>query len=552
MRLSTLTLILLPGLALGQTLQPMAIPPLLDADTFHLTVAAHTHQFYPGKNTPTFGVNGPYLGPTLLMHKGDTARIVVENQLDEETTMHWHGMHVPGVMDGGPHSIIEPGDSWLAEYEVKNPAGTYWYHPHPHMMTARQANLGISGFIIVKDDDEAQLELPRSYGEDDFPVVLQDKKWIANGEMALYPLGDSMLVNGTPNAMLEVPAQVVRLRVLNGAVARIFNLGFSDNRNFTMIASDAGLLPAPVSINRLMFSNGERAEILLDLAGLEGDTLTLMSYGNELTDPMPGSGNLILESSLLNGVAFPMLRLVVGPPTIDPVTTIPQTLVTNTPPDESSATRTRIKTLTGTGMVAMGQFRINGLLYDMDVVNDTILLGSTEVWHFVNNTNLAHPMHLHGVSFYVLERDGQAPPAWEQGPKDVVLVDQGEDVKLIATFTEPAGADFPFMYHCHNLMHEDHMMMLQFSVVDPHTGVNVPQDRVASLYPSPTTGKVHFRADHAVDRVVVRDAMGRVLLDRRVMPALEGAIDLDAMAAGILLVELHGREGRSLARVVKE
>lgn len=552
MRLSTLALIVLPGLAVGQTLQPMVIPPLLDADTFHLTVAAHTHQFYPGKNTPTFGVNGPYLGPTLLMHKGDTARLVVENQLEEETTMHWHGMHVPGEMDGGPHSIIEPGDSWMAEYEVKNPAGTYWYHPHPHMMTARQANLGIAGFIIVKDDDEAQLELPRTYGEDDFPVVLQDKKWIANGEMALYPLGDSMLVNGTPNAMLEVPAQVIRLRVLNGAVARIFNLGFNDNRDFTMIASDAGLLSAPVSINRLMFSNGERAEILLDLAGLEGDTLTLMSYGNELTDPMPGSGNLILESSLLNGVAFPMLRLVVGPQTADPVTTIPATLVTHTPPDESESVQTRIKTLTGTGMVAMGQFQINGTMYDMDVVNDTIVLGSTEVWHFVNNTNLAHPMHLHGVSFYVLERDGQAPPAWEQGPKDVVLVDAGEDVKLIAKFTEPAGSDFPFMYHCHNLMHEDHMMMLQFIVVDPTAGISTVQDDGMPLYPSPTTGPLHYEVNYPVDRIQVRDALGRVVMELSGSLPREGTLDLGGLPSGLFLVEMQGANGRSLTRVVKE
>ncbi|HRQ85942.1 MAG TPA: multicopper oxidase domain-containing protein, partial [Flavobacteriales bacterium] len=154
--------ILTPALLLGQAMQPLAIPPLLEADTMHLVVAAHTHQFYPGVNTATYGVNGPYLGPTLVWQQGDTARIAVENQLAEVTTMHWHGMHVPGEMDGGPHSIIQPGESWTAEFPVKNPAGTYWYHPHPHMLTAKQANLGIAGFIIVKDEDEAQLDLPRT------------------------------------------------------------------------------------------------------------------------------------------------------------------------------------------------------------------------------------------------------------------------------------------------------------------------------------------------------------------------------------------------------
>ncbi|HRN35543.1 MAG TPA: multicopper oxidase domain-containing protein, partial [Flavobacteriales bacterium] len=456
--------ILTPALLLG-----LAIPPLLEADTMHLVVAAHTHQFYPGVNTATYGVNGPYLGPTLVWQQGDTARIAVENQLAEVTTMHWHGMHVPGEMDGGPHSIIQPGESWTAEFPVKNPAGTYWYHPHPHMLTAKQANLGIAGFIILRDDAEAQLDLPRTYGVDDFPVVIQDKKIISTGEMVTYPLGDSLWVNGTPNAYLEVPAQVVRLRLLNGSIARIFRIGFEDDRNFDVIGSDGGLLPAPTAMNRLMLSNGERAEVLLDLTGMEGDSLLLMSYGNELGQSMPGSGNLILEYSTLNGIAFPVLRLRIVPPTADPVTAVPNLLASIPVPSEATSVRTRTKTITGNGMVAMGQFLINGLQFDMDVVNDTMLLGSNEVWHFVNNSNLAHPMHLHGVSFFVLERNGVPPPQWERGPKDVVLVDAGEDVKLIVHFGELAGADFPYMYHCHNLMHEDHMMMLQFMVTDPVT-----------------------------------------------------------------------------------
>lgn len=546
------TLLLAPVALLAQTLQPLAIPPLLEQDTMHLTVAPHTHQFYPGVNTPTFGVNGPFLGPTLVLHKGDTARLEVENQLAEETTMHWHGMHVPGEMDGGPHSIIAPGATWVAQFPVKNPAGTYWYHPHPHMMTARQVNLGIAGMILVRDSDEAQLDLPRTYGIDDFPVVIQDRKFIPNGEMVLYPLGDSVLVNGTPNPYLDAPAQVVRLRLLNGASARIFRLGMDDGRSFPVIAGDGGLLPAPVSTDRLMLSNGERAEVLLDLSGMEGDTLTLMSYGNELDDPMPGSSNILLETSALNGIAFPVLRIRVTAPTPDPVTTIPATLLTIPAPDEASSIRTRTKVISGTGMVAMGQFRINGLLMDMNVVNDTMIVGTNEVWHFVNNSNLAHPMHLHGVSFFVLERNGVPPPLWEQGPKDVVLVDAGEDVKLIVHFGELAGYDFPFMYHCHNLMHEDHMMMLQFSVIDPTASVAEPVGGTAVFSPSPTYGPVRYRASHAVERIVVRDALGRVLMDQSGAMAMEGMLDLSKAPSGVLLVELQGKEQRSLARVVKE
>ncbi len=544
--------VFLSSLLFAQTLQPLAIPPLLVQDTMHLIVAPHTHQFYPGINTSTYGVNGDYLGPTLILNQGDTARILVENQLSEITTMHWHGMHVPGEMDGGPHSIIQPGESWLAEYPVKNPAGTYWYHPHPHMLTAKQANLGIAGLLIVRDSEEAQLDLPRTYGVDDIPLVIQDKKIISTGEMVTYPLGDSLWVNGTPRPNLEAPAQVVRLRLLNGSIARIFRLGFEDGRNFPVIAGDAGLLPAPASTNRLMLGNGERAEILLDLTGMEGDSLLLMSYGNELTQAMPGSGNIILEGSLLNGIAFPVLRIRVGAPTASPVTSIPSTLVNIPVPDETTSVRTRTKTITGTGMVAMGQFMINGTMYDMDVVNDTMLLGTNEIWHFVNNSNLAHPMHLHGVSFFVLERNGVVPPLWERGPKDVVLVDAGEDVKLIVHFGELAGADFPFMYHCHNLMHEDHMMMLQFMVVDPTSGISATVGTPVQTYPSPTTGRVHFHAGHAVEHIIVRDALGRTLMQQAGPMTSGGTIDLSSLPTGILLLEMQGGGQRSMVRVVKE
>lgn len=516
-----------------------------------LTVGAHTHQFYPGVTTNTYGVNGPYLGPTMIFNHGEMTRILVENQLQEITTMHWHGMHVPGQMDGGPHNVIEPGDSWLAEYEVKNPAGTYWYHPHPHGMTAKQANFGIAGMIIVRDADEAQINLPRTYGIDDFPVVIQDRRFLSNGNFALYPYGDSLLVNGTPNPVLEVPAQVVRLRLLNGSNARVYNLGLDNGEDLPVIAGDGGLLAEPAYTDRLLLSNGERYEVLLNLAGLEGDTLTLMSYASELPETVPGGYNIMLESSHLNGIDFPVLRLAIGEATAEPVTAIPTSMIAHVAPNELAAERTRIKTLTGMGMVGNGAFRINGELFEMDVINDTIDLGATEVWHFVNNTNMAHPMHLHAVSFFVLERNGQAPPAWEQGPKDVVLVDIDEDVKFIMQFNDLSN-DFPYMYHCHNLMHEDNMMMLQFAVVDRSVGVALTSEDRMLVGPSPTTGEVRFQASFAVERVVVRDALGRLLMDRPTPVAKEGRIDLVDAPSGVLVLELHGPQQRRVVRVVKQ
>ncbi len=534
---------------------PLAIPPALDMDTFDLVVDEHVHQFFPGINTNTYGASAEYLGPTLVLHKGDTTNIRVHNQLAQITSMHWHGMHVPGDQDGGPQMVIEPGAQWHFKYAVKNPAGTYWYHPHPHELTAEQANMGVAGFIIVQDEEEAQLELPRTYGVDDFPVVVQDRTFIANGDFAFGPYGNTVLVNGTPDPYLECPAQVVRLRLLNGSNARVYVLGFEDGRNYQVIGGDGGLLAAPATTDRLWLSNGERAEVLLDLSGMEGDSLLLMSYGSELPQTVPGSDNMMWESSALNGIDFPLLRIRVTAPTAQPVTTVPTTLVAQDPPQLAEAVRTRTKTLSGMGMVGMGMFMINGLMFDMEVINDTVQLGSVEVWNIVNNSNMAHPMHIHGVSFTVLERNGVAPPAWEQGPKDVVLVDRLESVKLIMRFTEPAPQEWPYMYHCHNLLHEDNMMMLQYMVRDQTTGVRTaPTSGAAriSAYPSPTHGQLTVTTTYPAEHLHLVDAMGRTVLRTGLNGAHTSTLDLAPLPRGTYVLLVHGLGVVERTLVVRE
>lgn len=548
-RYALLPLLLVASTSFAQN--PLAIPPALDLDTFHLVTDEHVHQFYPGINTNTYGASAEYLGPTLILHRNDTARIWVHNQLSEMTSMHWHGMHVPGEMDGGPQRVIDPGDSFMAEFPVKNPAATYWYHPHPHELTAEQANFGIAGFIIVRDEDEEQLALPRTYGADDFPVVIQDRKFNANGDFAFYPFGDSVLVNGTPNPYLECPAQVVRLRLLNGSNARIYALGLDNGQSMQVIAGDGGLLPAPAATNRLWLSNGERTEVLLDLTGMEGDSLLLMSYGAELPNTVPGSGNILWESSLLNGVDFPVLRIRVAAPTAQPITEVPAALLSIPMPTESESIRTRTKTITGMGMVGMGMFMINGLMFDIDVVNDTVQLNTVEVWNIVNNSNMAHPMHIHGVSFEVLERNGVPPPAHERGPKDVVLVDRLETVKLVMRFGEPTDG-WPFMYHCHNLLHEDNMMMLQYVVQDPTMSVTDHNSFEMAVFPSPASTTVRYRTEHAVQRIRIIDASGRLLQDEARTASIEGSIDIHALPQGVLLIELHGEGRTTRSRLVKE
>ncbi len=531
---------------------PLAIPPALDMDTFDLVVDEHTHQFYPGLTTETYGVNAEYLGPTLIFHHGDTTHVRVINQLEQFTSMHWHGMQVPGEFDGGPPRQVLPGETWNVKYKVKNPAGTFWYHPHPHEITAEQVNQGIAGMIIVQDAEEAALDLPRTYGVDDIPVVVQDRRFTTGGSFIFGPFGDSVLVNGTPRPYVDLPAQVVRLRLLNGSNARIYQLGFEDGREFSIIGNDGGLLDAPIATDRVRLSNGERSEVLLDLAGLEGDSLLLMSFATELTGSMPGSGYILWEGSALNGVDFPVLRIRVTAPTPDPVTTIPATLVAQNPPDEADVSRTRNKTFSGNGMVGMGMFYINSLMFDMDVINDTVLLGATEEWVVLNGSDIAHPFHIHGGSFWILDRDGQAPHAWERGAKDVVLVDMAEQVHLLMRFDEPTDG-WPFMYHCHNLMHEDNMMMLQYIVVDPSTQVVEPTNtETFNVFPSPSTGAFTFQSGFAVHEADLTDMLGRVVLRQAMNGRFQGDLDARALPPGSYVLRLVGADRSARGIVVRE
>jgi hypothetical protein len=180
-----------------------------------------------------------------------------------------------------------------------------------------------------------------------------------------------------------------------------------------------------------------------------------------------------------------------------------------------------------------------------------MLWNSVEVWTITNTSTMAHPMHVHGVSFWVLERNGQAPPAYEQGPKDVVLVDRFKTARIIMRFGELTN-EWPFMYHCHNLMHEDNMMMLQYIVVDPTTAAAAMPEASTAVFPSPSTGPVRFRADHAVQRIRVSDMSGRMLFDLPHQANAEGTIDLSAMPRGLLLIELQGEGRTTRSRLVLE
>ena len=471
------------------------IPDTLSGTTFNLTVHMDSVQFFPGQITQTLAINANhYLGPTLLMRKGDSVSLTVNNNIGDTTTMHWHGLHIAPANDGGPFSMIMNGMSWNPKFVVRNNAATYWYHPHMMKKTAEQAIKGDAGLIIVRDDDEGALTLPRRYALDDFPIVVQSVELDSVNQFMPKGMVDSIVfVNGTDTPYVNMPAQVVRMRMLNASGERTFNFGFTANRAFKVIGNDGGLLQAPVNTTRIRLSPGERAEILLDLDGLAGQTIYLMSYASELpmgiqggpTMPMPvGSPPM---NSPLNGIDFNILQINVTAQTAAPITTIPASLILDTPLTASMAHTARFIEMTADSFMVMdGPFYFNHELFDMNRIDYRIPLNNVEIWTLHDSTMVAHPFHIHDVHFYILDRNGAAPGATEQGRKDVVLIQSGETVRFIAKFEDFADTSTPYMYHCHILMHEDDGMMGQFLVGPyPDRIAPIPNDRDILVYPNP-------------------------------------------------------------------
>ena len=528
------------------------IPDTLSGTTFDLTVHKDSVQFKPGMITHTLGINAnKYFGPTLLLRNGDSVSIMVHNQMGDTTTMHWHGLHVAPGNDGGPFSMIMNGMDWNPQFVVRNNAATYWYHPHMMAKTAAQAIKGDAGLIIVKDAAEAALVLPRRYGIDDFPIVVQSVELDTNNQFMPKGMVDSViLVNGTDSPYVNMPAQIVRMRLLNASGERTFNFGFTANRSFKIIGTDGGLLTAPVTATRIRLSPGERAEILMDLSGLVGQTIFLESYAAELpmgvqggpTMPMPPSSPPM--NSPLNGIDFNILQINVVSPTAAPVTTMPTSLIPDTPYPESSATAWRTINMTADSMMVMdGPFYFNHNLFDMMRIDYRIPLNNVEVWTLYDSTMVAHPFHLHDVHFYILDRNGVAPGPEERGRKDVVLIQSMERVRFIAKFTDFADTTIPYMYHCHILMHEDDGMMGQFKVGTEYTGVTtIPlNNNSIKLYPNPATDNLNIALENSLNGspagISIYDAMGRAVYSGSANNHLE--LNTTNWARGLYVLTVH-------------
>ncbi len=475
---------------------------------YQLRVGTGTSELLAGLRTPTWGYNGALLGPALVVPRGQSVRISVRNGLHQSTSVHWHGAHAPGDMDGGPHSPIAAGATAEVHFALDQPAATLWYHPHVHGRTGPQVYAGLAGLLLIDDGVDRRLGLPHRWGVDDIPLIVQDRRIDADGTLlymnAMMDMmgmkGDRFLVNGVEGPYVDVPAQQVRLRLLNGSNARLYNFAFADGRAFHVVASDGGLLARPVELRSLLLAPAERAEIVVDLTRDQGRAVVL---GSDSGRVIPDLG-MPMGTDAFDARGFALLELRVGSPSGRaarlPGSLVPlPTLDTSRPARRFSlqgmmgsmggggmmgggmmgggmmgmmggrTIRNMVSAASGPGGMDMGVggrdvFSINHAFMDMAVINQRVRLGDTEVWEVRNDAPMAHPFHVHGTSFRILEREGLPPLEHERGWKDVVLVAPNETVRLIMHFGQPAGPGHPFMYHCHVLEHEDNGMMGQFSV----------------------------------------------------------------------------------------
>ena len=440
---------------LTNNINKLFIPPLLEGTdvngikNYDLTIQKATHTFFTGLSTSTYAVNGTYLAPTLKLTNGDEVSINYTNKLDETTTMHGHGMHVPPEMDGAAHQPIASGETWSAKYTVKQRACTNWYHPHLMGKTAEHVYKGLAGLIIVEDDEINALDLPKEYGVDDIPLILQDRFFDSNGQIDYSPSrreimmgyhGDVFITNGVINAFIDVANKEVRFRILNGSNSTVYDLAFDDGRTFKQIGTDNSLLEAPVEMTRLKLSPAERAEIVVD-------------FSSDLN-------KTIFFKDIVQNKNFLEVKVSKEATT---KTTTPNVLTTLNRHSLDEAVRTRTFSLSASGP---GDFRINGVSMKMNVINERVPLNDVEIWEVTNTMGMNHNFHIHDSHFIIAKRNGSEANVLEneKGYKDTVFIAGNDTVTLLVKMTDFTSSTKPYMYHCHFLEHEDAGMMGQFTV----------------------------------------------------------------------------------------
>lgn len=506
----------------------LPIPDLLTADAsnrMQLVVQAGQSSFV-GKTATTWGYNGNLLGPAVKLNKGQSVTVDIHNQLAEETTLHWHGLEIPGEVDGGPQGIIPAGGKRSVTFTPDQRAATCWFHPHQHGKTGRQVAMGLAGLVLIEDEEIRKLLLPKQWGIDDVPVIIQDKQFSADGQVdyqldimtaAVGWFGDTLLTNGAIYPQHAAPRGWLRLRLLNGCNARSLNIAASDNRPLYVIASDGGLLAEPVKVTELPMLMGERFEVLVDVSdGKAFDLVTLpVSQMGMAIAPFDKPHPVMRVQPLLitaSGTLPDSLTSMPSLPSLEGLT-VRKLQLSMDPMLDMMGMQMLMKKYGAQAMAGMdhgkmmghmnndnmghgnmnhgnmnhgemgnmqhgdmgnmkhgGSFdfhnanRINGQAFDMNKPMFAAAKGQHERWVISGQGDMMlHPFHIHGTQFRILSENGKAPAAHRAGWKDTVRVEGGVS-EVLVKFDHDAPKEHAYMAHCHLLEHEDTGMMLGFTV----------------------------------------------------------------------------------------
>ncbi|MFK7797092.1 MAG: multicopper oxidase domain-containing protein [Aureispira sp.] len=570
--------------------------------TFNLNVPI---QAYAYNNPDSTNVSGAltYGGPTFVVNRTNNwIDFPITNKIDTLTTVHWHALNLPAESDGGPHQTIQVNETWHSIFPIIDEVQTAWYHSHLMDFTTDQVTRGMAGMMYVQDpnNDPIYAQLPNEYGVNDIPLNIQAKNFnfdtTTNTVISIKAgnkpgPGSFGMVNGVVGGSLHVPHSMVRLRMLNGATIKIFNIGLTKKLlyNYTtpndsvhfetmyLVATSGGYVDYPRPFTNNLLSTGDRREFVVDFSQYNhGDTLYLTHFNNKLP------ADVKYTSNKTNWYSSAMCAFVVDTtiqPT-NPVTALPATLKSYAIAP-GSIFKTRTKRLTGGGG---NNWLIDSTPMMMNVINDTVLVNTKEEWVIDNRRTMhGHPWHIHKVQFQVVKYvgkvgipDGQGgfrdttgtfnyPDIPDElfGWKDVQLIRAGAEMTYVArfdSFPSPYNMDslftHGFMYHCHILTHEDNSMMHQFVVVDslvnPPTNINkVDEQRTLTLYPNPANHSINFKGDFT-DAGVLRfyDLQGK-LLDERDMPSLPGSnIPTNHLPRGLIVVEYVSGNLRFVQKLV--
>ncbi|MBO2445561.1 multicopper oxidase domain-containing protein [Actinomadura barringtoniae] len=431
---------------------PLTIPKVLEpthrsltTDYYEVSIREAQVEVLPGLKTTIMGYEGLFPGPTIKARAGRRAIVKHKNEMAHETVVHLHGGHTAPEYDGHPKDPIEPGETIDYKYENKQPATTLWYHDHTHMMEAEMVFRGLAGFYIIEDPAEASLGLPT--GQYDVPLMLRDSRFDDNGqivfEMDDFRYRTTLLVNGKPQPYFKVAPRKYRFRLLNGSNERYYTLSLSDGSPLVQIGSDGGLLAAPIPATSITFTPGERVDVVVDFSRYaDGTQIVLNTFDHNTTTPVMRfdvTGSAVRDVSRVPTRLRPMRRLGAADVNRDIVFKLDRTT---------------------------GGFVINGKSFDMDRVDETVKRGDTEIWTVSNpdtQPSVPHNIHLHGVHFQVLDRNGQPVEGHETGWKDTVAVPVGGQVRIKVRYQDYTGR---YLFHCHLLDHSSMGMMAQLEVVD--------------------------------------------------------------------------------------